>query len=476
MKDEKIDVHFILNGRDTTVRFDPSLRLLDVLREELFLTGSKEGCGKGECGACSVIMNGQPVDSCLIMGYQAEGATITTIEGLLSDGELHPLQEAFIDCGAVQCGICIPGMIMAGVALLDERGQKATAGLRSEPAELSLEEIKYGLAGNLCRCTGYVKIFDAIRQAERRLQADQVAAWDSGRLGAAQANATIDAAARERYLPQTLDEALTILAQHGAARRALAGGTDILVKAKDGLFPTRALFDISAISELHGIVDQGDRLWIGSGVRHGEVARSELLRLHALALVSACALIGGPQIRNRGTLGGNLANASPAADSVPPLYTLEATVDIVSLGAQRTVPIEQFFRGPGKSILQPTELIRGISFAKRPNLKGAFMRLGQRQAQAISKVSLAGSAVLEGRRFRYLRLALGAVAPTVIRAPQTESILLNDDWTPKTLRAACQAIKQEAKPIDDLRSTREYRREMCSVLLERVMVALTGPP
>src|SRR5262249_5511928 len=146
--------------------------------------------------------------------------------------------------------------------------------------------------------------------------------------------------------------------------RSIAGGTDILVKAKDGHCSPRILFDISAIAELRTMGAQGDRIWVGSGITHDDVMRSELMRQYAPALVSGCAIIGGPQIRNRGTIGGNLGNASPAADSVPPLYTLEAEVEVVALGKKRTVPIEEFFLGPGRSVLQPTELIRGVSFAK----------------------------------------------------------------------------------------------------------------
>lgn len=462
MERQKIEIHCVINDRPTTVRFDPTRRLLDVLREKLYLTGSKEGCGKGECGACTVIMNGKPVDTCLIMGFQAEGATITTIEGLEQDGRLHPLQEAFMDCGSVQCGICIPGMIVAGKALLDEN---------TEP---TLEEIKYGLAGNLCRCTGYVKMFEAVRQAGRRIDAESVGGEKPTAAATLNGAPETDESLR-RYRPQTLDEALQRLAQHGASLRCVAGGTDILVKAKDGQCSTQSLFDVSAIAELRAVRAQGDRLWVGSGATHDDVVRSPLMREYAPALVDGCAIIGGPQIRNRGTIGGNLGNASPAADSVPALYTLEAEVEIVSLKKQRVAPIEEFFLGPGKTVLQPTELIRGVSFAKRPQMRGAFLRLGQRRAQAISKVSLAASAQMEGRRFRYLRLALGAVAPTVLRARKAEEILLNEGWNAKSLKAARQAVKQEAKPIDDLRSRQDYRREMCAVLLERALTAVAGP-
>jgi len=150
-----MEVTFIINGDKKTLNIDPSMTLIEILRKELKLTGTKEGCGKGECGSCTVIMNGKTVNSCLVLGSQIDGSEITTIEGLSKNGELHPLQKAFIEEGAVQCGFCIPGMIMSAKSLLDEN---------PDPAE---EEIREGISGNLCRCTGYSKIIEAIQKAAK---------------------------------------------------------------------------------------------------------------------------------------------------------------------------------------------------------------------------------------------------------------------------------------------------------------------
>ena len=151
-----IDIALTLNRRPVRLRVRSDLRLLDLLRGELRLTGAKEGCGKGECGACTVIVDGQAADSCLMMAFQADGAVVETIEGLAGE-DLHPLQDAFIETGGVQCGICIPGMVMAGKALLDRDPQ------------VDLDGIRAGLAGNLCRCTGYTKILDAVELAALRM-------------------------------------------------------------------------------------------------------------------------------------------------------------------------------------------------------------------------------------------------------------------------------------------------------------------
>ena len=149
-------IRFTVNGRAAEVRVAPMARLLDVLREQLGLTGTKEGCGEGECGACAVLLDGELVNSCLVPVAQVEGAAITTIEGLSTGDRLHPVQESFLAVGGAQCGICTPGMVMAAVALLASNPR---------PSE---EEIRTGLAGNLCRCTGYVKIFAAVAAAAGR--------------------------------------------------------------------------------------------------------------------------------------------------------------------------------------------------------------------------------------------------------------------------------------------------------------------
>jgi carbon-monoxide dehydrogenase small subunit len=154
--DEKIDIGCTVNEEQRTLHAYPMERLLDVLREQLRLTGTKEGCGEGECGACSVMLDGRIVNSCLVPVAQVEGATIRTIEGVANDDQLHAVQQAFIECGGAQCGICTPGMVLAAVDLLARNPNPNEA------------EIRTGLAGNLCRCTGYMKIFESVIRACQR--------------------------------------------------------------------------------------------------------------------------------------------------------------------------------------------------------------------------------------------------------------------------------------------------------------------
>jgi len=152
----KAEISFAVNGEPKTVHVYPMERLLDVLRQQLQLTGTKEGCGEGECGSCAVLMDGILVNSCLVPVLQAAGSSVNTIEGLAAGETLHVLQEAFLECGGAQCGICTPGMILAAVHLLNET------------PEPTAQEIREGLSGNLCRCTGYSQIIDAVAEAARR--------------------------------------------------------------------------------------------------------------------------------------------------------------------------------------------------------------------------------------------------------------------------------------------------------------------
>ena len=273
------------------------------------------------------------------------------------------------------------------------------------------------------------------------------------------------------YSPRTLNDALAWWTDHPDAT-LLAGGTDILVRLRDALvWPP--LLDLTQIEELRGIDLHGGRVRIGALATYTQIETNASVCEHAGVLAQAARLVGSPQIRNRGTIGGNLANASPAGDTLPALFVLEATLDLVSATGTRRVPIATFFTGPGKTLLQPQELIAGVTFAPVPGARGVFLRLGQRRALAISKVSLALLLTARAGRIADLRIALGAVAPTVIRAPRTEAALRGAALAHPPLDSARAAVQEEAVPITDIRSEKDYRREMCAVLLERALQRLS---
>ncbi len=270
--------------------------------------------------------------------------------------------------------------------------------------------------------------------------------------------------APDTIAPSTLNDALK--AKAGSNVVAVAGGTDILVKLHDS-YPWPKLLVLDRVKSLHQIAARKNRVAIGPLMTFAEIQESDLLKTHAPLLVEAASVAGSVQIRNRATIGGNLANGSPAGDLIPPLYALGATLELSSSKSKRSVPIELFFKGPGKTVLKSNELITSIIIPKSSN-HGFFLRLATRRALAISKVSVAASMKIDNDRIiQSVGIALGAVAPTVIRAPRTEELLLGNSFDSKLIAEASCTVKEEASPIDDIRSNAAYRNEMVGVLLKR---------
>ena len=264
--------------------------------------------------------------------------------------------------------------------------------------------------------------------------------------------------------PRTLNDALK--AKAGKDVVCVAGGTDVLVKLHDVIDrPWPRLLVLDGVDPLRGI-SSGKKLELGPLVTFAEIAESSALRRSAPQLVEAAGLASSPPIRNRATVGGNLANGSPSGDLIPPLYVLGAVLELSSVRGRRRVKVEEFFTGPGATVLRHDELITSIVFEKSGG-SGFFNRLAVRRALAVSKVSVAADVTMRKKTVARVRIALGAVAPTVIRAVRTEELLTGRQLDAATIAAACDLIKSEARPIDDIRSTAEYRREMVGVLLRR---------
>jgi len=265
------------------------------------------------------------------------------------------------------------------------------------------------------------------------------------------------------FVPRTSDEALDIWAAAPEAR-LVAGGTDLLVRLKDVLvWPP--LIDLSHVDGLRGITCDDGVLRVGACTTYTELERNALIARHVNVLVEAAREVGSPAVRNRGTLAGNLANASPAGDTIPALYALEAELELRSRAGQRTVPVTEFFCGPGRTVLQSQELICAVRIPVRAGWRGAFERLGQRAALTISKVSAAVCVRLENDIVREARIALGAVAPTVVRAREAEAQLCGAPLSDEACAHAGEAAARAASPITDIRSDAAYRRAMCAVLV-----------
>jgi CO/xanthine dehydrogenase FAD-binding subunit len=272
------------------------------------------------------------------------------------------------------------------------------------------------------------------------------------------------------HSPRTLDEAFQLLAERGAALKVIAGGTDLMVLLNAGGLDAAEFLDIWRVSELRGIEDDGDALRIGALTTYTQLIRSSLIQKHAPALVAASRAIGAVQIQNRGTLGGNIVNASPAGDSLPVLAVYEAELEIGSLRGLRRVSFNQFYTGYRQTVLEPDELVISIRIPKlRDGERDFFRKVGTRQSQAISKVVMAVRAKMENEKIEWINIGVGSVAPTIVRAYRTEAILSNKPITAELIEQARRSISQEVSPITDIRSTEHYRRTVTGNALARFL-------
>ncbi|MDL1895471.1 2Fe-2S iron-sulfur cluster binding domain-containing protein [Anaerolineae bacterium CFX7] len=270
--------------------------------------------------------------------------------------------------------------------------------------------------------------------------------------------------------PRSLDEATQLLSQYGAAARIINGGTDLLIEIERKLRAPQVLIDLSRVPGLDTIQEDGDYIRLGPSVTHNQVVGSELLRRLAYPLVRASWEVGAPQIRNRGTIAGNLVTASPANDTIVPLWAMGAEVKLKSVRGERVVPFSNFFLGVRKTAMQPDELVSQVLFQKMsPKDRGTFIKLGLRRAQAISVVSAAVVLEFEDMEISNAWIALGAVAPTIITCGEAEQALVGNYLSDAAIQEASELAAQEAQPIDDVRGTADYRREMARVCVARAM-------
>jgi xanthine dehydrogenase small subunit len=459
-------IRLTVNGSGVALSTAGGRRLLDVLRRDLGLTGTKEGCGEGECGACAVLVDGELVNSCLVPVGQVDGHEVVTVEGLAGDGPLSPLQQSFHEVGGAQCGLCTPGMLLAAHALL----------VSGRPA--GDRDIREAIAGNLCRCTGYTKIIEAIEA----VAGDEEAAVALPVGGAGEASLVVPAGssegAPELVRPASLRDALERL----AARPELlpvAGGTDIMVAFADGKASLRPMLDLGGLDELRDIEIRHDELVLGALVTWEELRRSSLVHSALPVLAEVASVVGAVAIRNRGTVGGNCMTASPAGDLLPVLLVTDAQLEVVGPGGRRFIPAAEFWTGYRETALEPGELLAAVRIPLVPDRQVRFRKIGTRRALAIAKVLVAvawrpGTAPDGLAPWHDVRVALGSVAARPIRVPRTETVLEGRIPDAATAEDAARTVMDEISPIDDVRSTAEYRRAVTGRVLRRIVLDATS--
>lgn len=417
---------------------DGNRTLLEVLRGDLGLKGAKLGCGEGECGACTVLLDGKPTCSCLILATTTEGRHIHTIEQVADTAIGREVIDALTAAGAVQCGFCTPGIVVAATGQL----------LSGLPRGLDA-----ALEGNLCRCTGYAKIRQALESV--------APTHETGHCGREWRNIPlIHALERLACEPDLIP---------------IAGGTDLLVRHEHDI-ANRRFLEISRIEDpdLRSIRLTAGNVVIGGLATWSDILNNALVVEYLPLLAEVATNVASEQIRNMGTLAGNLVTASPAGDGIVALNSLDARLEISHRSRSRTVAVGDFVVGPGRTMLEPGELITGISiptFSDR-NYRQFFRKVGPRRAQAISKVSLGLVIRSERKVIDDLRICFGAVGPKPMTCPETTNFLVGKRIDDHNLRLAGQMLMREISPINDYRSSEQYRREVAKRLLAGLLQEL----
>lgn len=438
-----------VNGRLYRSDVPPMKLLLAVLRENCGLTGTKEGCGEGECGACSVIMDGRLVNACLVPAFQAAGREILTIEGLGSSENMDLLQQSFVAAGGIQCGFCTPGMILAARALLEENPAPTT------------DEIKTGLAGNICRCTGYQKIYESVEMAIEKGYTNTFR--QRGNLCSGEPPAVAHSGDELFFSPLTLSEALEIYDQNRDAT-LMAGTTDIAVDIRNGRIKPKKGIDLMRVPELQGISKEGDRIRIGACATNGDLLRSAVIKKYLPALWTAAAKSGAPAVQNRATVGGNLATASGAADLPSVLLPLNASVIVESVDGAREMTLEKFVRAYRDPDLAENEILREILVPEpKPGSRQSFCKRGSRKALTLSRITLGIYAEISGGVIEEFRAGAGSMSPTPIRLPKLEAAVKGQKITPELVSLAAETVRDEVNP----RKSPAWRKAMAANMVRR---------
>jgi xanthine dehydrogenase small subunit len=447
-------IRFQLNGCAVEVVVPPAMSLQSVLRDVLGLTGTKDGCREGECGACTVLVDGEAINSCLVPICQIAGTKVTTIEVFgMEQNPPHPLVKAFIETGAVQCGFCTPGMVMSAAGLLMSNPHPERA------------DIRKALSGNICRCTGYEKIIEAVETIEEPMT---IPVMD----GCKRSEFTKEFDIVDVIQLDHLGTMEDLRAYSPDKIRFLAGGTDLMVQKTNRRSCGDVWVDISRCDDMQHIEMCGETLRIGALATFHRLACHQLILLHARALAEAADQVGAIQVGRKATLGGNLGNASPAGDSFPVLAALDAWVETWDGQKTRKIPVESFVEAPGKSVLNPYELIREIIIPVSENRRSAYYKFMPRKAQGIAKVSLAASITCDRGVISKAGIGMGAVGPVVIRATKAESLMLDRPLEVIDIDLVSSTAAEEARPIDDFRSTAQYRLHTVKAGVKRLLEKL----
>jgi len=446
--------------------------LTDLLRYDLALPGTKVVCAEGDCGSCTVLigrpeggaMRYQGIDGCIQYLWQLDGRHVITVEGLKEDGRLHPVQEAMVESFGSQCGYCTPGFVMAMAAMLEE------------DAPLTRQGVKDGLTGNLCRCTGYEQIIEAALSLKGKPVTPIAERYHDPQMFAeleACAQDSVEIAYAESWgresrnvrigIPATVADAVAFKAKHKNVM-VVSGGTDISVQMNKGKVEPDTLLSLVHLRELEGVQEAGGWLTIGAKATWTDVERACSESLSEFQKIIQ--VFASVQIKNAGTLAGNVGNGSPIADSMPFLYVMEAEVELTGPSGSRWVNLNRFYHGYKQLEMRPDELITRLRLQRlKPEETLKLYKVSKRKDLDISTFTAGVRMTLDGEQITQPRLAYGGVGPIVLRLPETERFLSGKPLTLETIHKAGKLVRREITPIADVRASEDYRLQLAENIL-----------
>ncbi|WP_312528380.1 xanthine dehydrogenase small subunit [Paracoccus sp. (in: a-proteobacteria)] len=473
------EIRFLLNDSEIALQeVGGSDTLLDFLRISQRMLGTKEGCAEGDCGACTVlvgrlhegVLRYEPVNACIRFLASCHGCHIVTIEHLRGkDGGLHPVQQAMVEQHGSQCGFCTPGFVMA------------LYGLWMENPNPSVIEIETALQGNLCRCTGYEPIIKSARAAaaaggqamdalalERAEITTRLAQLPKGRVD-------VSRGADRAILPADLDDLAQILAQHPKAT-IVAGATDVGLWVTKMLKPISPAVFIGQLPELKGISVTENDITLGAGVTYSEF--EPMIEAHFPTALDYWLRIAGWQVRNAGTIGGNVANGSPIGETPPLLIALGAEVILRSVAGERRVAMEDYFITYGKQDRRADEFVSAIRIPRlSQGADGqdhlAAYKVSKRQHSDITATAGAFRIRVKDGVISEARIAFGGMAGTPKRAGKAEQALNGRPFTAASFEAAALAVREDFQPLSDWRASADYRSLVASNLFRRFWLEQT---
>ncbi len=470
-------VRFLLNDEVISLSDLPAAQtLLDFLRLDKRLSGTKEGCAEGDCGACTVLVGRlagdglvyESVNACIRFVGSLDGCHVVTVEHLKGqDGGLHPVQQAMVENHGSQCGFCTPGFVMS------------LYGLWMQNPTPDVDAVEQALQGNLCRCTGYAPIIRAAmaisshgKPGDDILVAERAEVM--AKLGALRDGKRVEAGAEDDRLiiPANVDDLADVLVAHPGAT-IVAGSTDV------GLWVTKFMRDIApavfigGLADLKGIDVGPDGLTLGAGVSYTEAFA--LIGAHYPQMAGYWSRIGGAQVRNMGTIGGNIANGSPIGDTPPPLIALGASIVLRKGTARRVVQLEDYFIAYGKQDRAAGEFVESVHVPALP--KGdlfAVYKISKRRDEDISALSAAIRLRIENGVVSDVVMAFGGMAATPKRAKAAEAALLGQAWDEAQAEKAALALAEDFQPIGDMRASADYRLLAAQNLVRRFYLESDG--